>query len=170
MKIVKIHYLKSEKVKSYKQIETTAKEMQAFLNNGIGGRTGYALAHCQIEDQKPLAFFVCNSDQVGFDKMWEDFAIINPEIVEAKSVVNVSKDPKKEDMRSNVATYKEGCFSFPYRKDKNVKRFYQIKVKYYIRGKYLGLKKIEKVIEGLQAHIFQHEVDHINSKNIYFEK
>jgi peptide deformylase len=59
--------------------------------------------------------------------------------------------------------------SFPDKKDKLVKRYYRIKVKYQIvilGGLFLKTKK--EILEGLKAHVFQHEYDHAQGKNIFY--
>lgn len=181
LQIVKNHYIPGAKVSKYSQISGIVAEMLAMLEAGINKgeySTGYALAHNQVEDQKPLAFFVMHSDYVGKDKMFEVNAIINPVILEAPEFINLHEDAEgvmyssegRADKRKNTYEVEEGCFSFPFRQPKRVKRFFRIKVRYYIPGRFFGLKKIEKWIEGLPAHIFQHEEQHCRGKNIYFEK
>jgi peptide deformylase len=171
MKIVKNHYIVSEKVKKYSQIKDIVKEMIPFIDGGIKSglySDGFAVAHSQVEDKNPLAFFVVNSIYVGKDKMWEDSAIINPEIIEAPKSINVGSEEEK-DMKNNVVVYEEGCFSFPHRKPKKVKRYFRIKVRYYTKGLF-SMKIYERWIEGMAAHVFQHELQHLQGKNIYFEK
>lgn len=171
MEIVKIHYIPAKPVKKYSEIKKIVEEMIPFVDNGIkigAYNEAYAVAHPQVSTE-PLAFFVVNSKHVGEDKDWEANAIINPEILEAPVNVFFEENGKKEEKR-NIRTYKEGCFSFPFRKEKNVNRYFRIRVRYRIRGKNGKLKKIDKWIEGLPAHIFQHEFQHCCGKNIHFEK
>ena len=59
--------------------------------------------------------------------------------------------------------------SFPNRKPKNVEVYYRIKVRYQIPAWY-GLKTKTEWVEGLKAHIFQHEINHAHGKNIYYAK
>lgn len=166
MEIVKNHYLVSKEVKNYREIKSIARDMSVFLDGGIkkGEYTeGFALAHCQVEDENPLAFFVVNTKHVG--KLWEHMVIMNPEILKAPATI------KKEDgtIVSNRVSYIEGCFSFPFRQPKSVERYFRIKVRYYIPGRF-WMRKIERWIEGLPAHIFQHEEQHCRGKNIYFNQ
>lgn len=179
LEIVKNHYIPGAKVAKYSQISSIVPAMRAMLEAGINKgeySTGYALAHNQVEDKKPLAFFVMHSDFVGEGKMFESLAIINPEIIEAPEFINLHEDADgvmyssegRADKRKNIYETEEGCFSFPFRQPKKTKRYFKIKVRYYIPGRFFGLKKIEKWIEGLPAHIFQHEEQHCRGKNIYF--
>lgn len=101
-----------------------------------------AIAHAQVEQHKPLRFFVFS----------DGLAIVNPKILEA----------------SDPVIHKEGCYSFPFRDEKKVKRFNKIVVSY------VGVAKngVEEVVErdvitGINAFIFQHEIDHFNNKTIY---
>lgn len=68
----------------------------------------------------------------------------------------------------NRVRYDEACMSFQHRKPKKVERFSTITVRYQIPKMMGGLKTIEEKIDGLKAHIFQHEIDHSSGKNIYF--
>ncbi len=172
LEIVKNHYIPGAKVSNYSEISSKVAAMVAMLEGGINKgeySTGYALAHNQVEDKKPLAFFVMDSKYVGKDKMFEANAIINPDILESPEHIDIHKEDGTKDIRKNTYEVEEGCFSFPFRQPKKVKRYYRIKVRYYIPG-FFGLKKVEKWIEGLAAHIFQHEEQHCRGKNIYFEK
>ncbi len=172
MQIVQNHYTPGKKVENYKEIAEIAKEMIAFTNNGVPKGNydkAYAIAHNQVSE-KPFAMFVF-SDSAMKEQKWPAQVIINPQIVGALPTIQVGVDDKgKPDMRQNVVEYSEGCFSFPFRQPKKVKRFFKIKVKYQIKGKLWGMKTIEEEIEGLKAHIFQHEFQHTQGKNIYFEK
>lgn len=72
----------------------------------------------------------------------------------------------------NVITVKEGCMSFPQRSERNMDRKYRIKVKYqYLAQGMLGekAKTFEGWVEGLKAHIIQHECEHFAGKNIHFK-
>lgn len=162
------HYKPGQRVKRYSQIANDAEEMSKFLEAGIAKgnyERGFALAHNQVEEVMPFTFFVNDLKYVGKDKLWEAREIINPEILETPKEIGKGNDKKK-----NLTEYDEGCFSFPFRKTKRVKRFFRIKVRYYIKGRFFWLKKIERWIEGLPAHIFQHEEQHCRGMNIYFDK
>ena len=69
----------------------------------------------------------------------------------------------------NRVRYEEACMSFPHRSPKKCDRFSIITVRYQIPKALGGFKTIEEKVEGLKAHIFQHETDHSNGKNIYFQ-
>lgn len=172
MEICKNHYTPGKKVENYKEIAEIVKEMIPFVNNGVPKGNydkAYAIAHNQVSE-KPFAMFVL-SDEAVREQKWPAQVIINPEIVGAPKNIGIGIGAKGEpDMRSNVVEYSEGCFSFPFRQPKKVKRFYRIKVRYQIKGKLWGLKTVEEELEGLKAHIYQHEFQHTQGKNIYFEK
>lgn len=177
MQIIKNHFTPSQVVKKYSQIEAIVNEMIPFVDGGIKKgeyQSAYAVSHAQVSDT-PFAFFVVASGFV--DKKWKKggnywpaHAIINPQILEADDKIEIGKLPDgKPDMRQNVRTYQEGCFSFPFRKPKNIRRYYKIKVRYQIKAWY-GLKTITEEIEGLRSHIFQHEFMHSLGENIYIPK
>lgn len=170
MEIVKNHYIPAEKVANYNDIKSIVDEMREFINAGINKgnyTTGFAIAHNQVESEKPLAFFVLSDKAVKLLD-YPHNAIINPEIIEATKHIDLSEDKNKKDVRENITEYEEGCFSFPFRTPKKVKRYFRIKVRYQVKT-LTGLKTIEEWIEGLKAHIFQHEEQHCRGKNIYFE-
>lgn len=173
-----------------------ATEMILWLSARNGEFVGnhamaFAIAHCQVAENS-LKIFVINSDllkaqEKGQNKENYIFpapAIFNAEILEAPESIEVeqlkreikrNKDgtatvevTKEKIKRRNLVYYPEGCMSFPFRTAKNTERYFRIKVKYQIKG-FFGLKTIEEWIEGLKAHIFQHEIDHFNAKNIYFK-
>lgn len=173
MEIVKNHYTPGKVVKRYSQIEAIVKEMIPFVDHGIKKGEydqAFAVAHQQVSTD-PWAFFVVASQYVGEGRdFWPASAIINPQILEASDKIEIGKLPDGQpDMRQNVRTYQEACFSFPFRKPKNVKRYYRITVKYQIKAWY-GLKTITEEIEGFRAHIFQHEFMHCVGDNIYMPK
>jgi len=71
------------------------------------------------------------------------FEIANPEILE----------------RSGNVTYEEGCLSVPEQFEK-VKRYEKVKVRFQDRrGEWRELEA-----EGRLAHVFQHEIDHLDGK------
>lgn len=96
-----------------------------------------ALAHCQVEHEKPKRFFVFANGEV----------IINPKIIK----------------RDNKFKHTEGCMSFPFRNTKKVPRFKNIVVTY---NKKNG-EEVTESKEGLVACIFQHEIDHMNGRSIF---
>lgn len=182
MEIVKNHFTPSRKVSRYSEIASEVNEMIMLLDPGIKKgeyEKGYGLSHCQVSND-PLAFFVIASAYVGEGKMWPHQVIINPQILEASDKIVIGKNPDgTDDVRQNIRTYPEGCFSFPFRKPKNMRRYYQIKVRYQIPVEHWSILKlrfetkldtIEEEIEGLRAHIYQHEWQHAIGENIYIPK
>lgn len=79
---------------------------------------------------------------------------------------------KKEENIDNIIEVPEACMSWQNRKAKNMKRYHTIKVRYqYIGKNILGfavVKTFEGWVEGLKAHILQHECQHFDGKNMYF--
>jgi peptide deformylase len=115
--------------------------------------------------------------------------IVNAQILEAPERIQVTKPARKivregnqvstkivleEAMESNKIDVPEACFSFPLRKSKNKQRYFRVKVRYQYPRKFLGLfpflwTKTEWV-QGLKAHLFQHEIQHAEGKNMYYDK
>lgn len=187
MEIVPIHYKKSEPVKKYAEIEQEAHEMASMIDakdfNGVH-RAAFALAHAQVSTE-PLAFFVLDKifvtpfQENGDDAVFEDRVIINPQILEAPIYLRTKgalfrghDEFDGEELipgkMPNSRQYQEGCMSFPHRKAKRLNRFNKIKVRYQINGRF-GLKNVTKWLEGLPSQVFQHEFDHTQGKNIFFE-
>lgn len=179
----------------YKPIIKEAKSIKKWLNDNNGSFpkpyvTAYAVSHCQVcEHNHPSAFFVVskqfmNKKESYTNYRWVDQIIYNPEIMEKPETVikdvptrEVSKDHdgnvtykivKKRGKVSNLYEVPEACMSFPHKKEKKMMRYYSIKVKYQTRGFFGRIKTHEEWIDGLKAHIFQHEMDHMEGNNIYF--
>lgn len=172
MKIVKNHFTPGAKVENYAQIKDVAQEMIELLSKGLpllGVKTqGYALAHNQVEDKKPLAFFVF-SGETCVNQNWPSQIIINPQIIEPPRMINIGTE-ETPDWRSNLVTYEESCFSFPHRRAKRVNRHFQITVRYQMPDKKGNLNDVEETLEALKAHIFQHEWQHTIGENIFYPK
>ena len=104
---------------------------------------GLAIAHCQVEKNNPLTFFVLACGD----------AIVNPEII-----------------KGTAATMSlEGCMSLSDKPEYRVRRFNRIKVKYTLLSKNkntIEIKIVEKWIKDKTAYIFQHEIDHFNLKYV----
>lgn len=128
----------SKEVEDIDEIKPLIKKMVKICNTPAGKYTkALALAHCQVEGVNPKRFFVLNSGG----------AVINPKITEKKKPY----------------THSEGCYSYVFRSEKKVKRFHEITVEF---KNIKGEKKTEE-LKGLDAAIFQHEIDHMNGKAIY---
>jgi len=171
MEIIKAHYKVSKPVVSYKEIKKEADELRRFIVRGqFKGyyNKAFAIAHAEVSEI-PYAFFVVSPD-VMVEKMFLGDVIINPQIVEANLTKEI-KTPNNTGNKifvANTIEYQEPCLSFPYRKPKWLTRFDVIRVKYQIKG-LLGFKTIEAELKGIASEIFQHEYDHTQGKNIYFE-
>lgn len=101
----------------------------------------FALAHCQVTDQDPLRFFVNYFGDI----------VINPVITKRLD------KPYRE---------KEGCMSFAHLKDITVARNHLIEVNYFTLQFGMMLAQVQQ-FSGLNARVFQHEIDHFNGVNIY---
>lgn len=132
------------------RVVADGKDLVAMCNLPRGKYSGIAaLAHSQIEEKDPLRFFILPNGMV----------IINPVIID----------------HTKVPVFKsEGCMSYPDNDIKeNVPRYNKITVCYQTLENTAGQPKpsLSKVVtEGHTsgfAHVFQHEVSHLNGHNIY---
>lgn len=186
MEIIKIHNKEAKRVTGYGDIKAEAEALQDFLDETNGHFPGqfntcFALHHCQVSEE-PYSFFVLAKKWVkGKDveegtpakALWPSRVIINPRILEAASMIErevstinaVGVKEKLKRMVSNIIRVDEACMSFPHRKEKKMDRFYRIQVQYQIPG-ILGLRTKKEWIEGIRAHVFQHEFDHDQGRNI----
>ena len=182
-------------LRSDKHVIREAKSIKKWLNDNNGSFpephiTAYAVSHCQVREQGyPFAFFIVNKQfmnkkESSINYSCPDQIIYNPEILEKPETVvkdvparEVSKDDngnvsykivKKRGKVSNQYEVAEACMSFNHKKDKKVMRCYSIRVKYQTRGFFGRIRTHTEWIEGLKAHIFQHEMDHMEGNNIYF--
>ena len=161
--------------------------------------TAYAISHCQIDDE-PYQMFVVSKELIRSDEVtikkgsrlqndtnffFPSQVIFNAQILEAPEKVErdvpsrevktekdgqVTSEIKMEKkMISNKIDVDDACMSFPRRTQKKTERYYRIKVRYQIKG-FIGLRTVSEWVEGLKAHIFQHEIDHQNAINIYYGK
>lgn len=129
---------KSQPVVNFKDIIPIAKQMILLCQRPLNRYPGaLALAHCQVDHDFPLRFFVTSNGEI----------IINPEILYVEKPY----------------THMEGCYSYSFRGEKKVKRFNTIKVKYFDENE----QEHTETYIGLKAAIFQHENDHFNGKSIY---
>lgn len=158
------------------------------------GLKAWAIAHSQVTDSTaPKALFVVHKDFLDprgnfKNSRFKDRRIFNPEIVSAPTKVTKTKPERRtvwneelgkrelKDVETEYTvdnTYKleEGCMSFPTRRQKNMTRLFAIRVRYQYPVSFLGftwLRTIEEDVEGLKAHVFQHEVEHTHAENIYY--
>lgn len=115
--------------------------------------------------------------------------ICNARILEIPEKIKVTKPVRKvvrngkkvstqivleDGEEKNLIGVPEACFSFMHMKHKTKERYFRIKVRYQYPIKFLGLfpmlwRKTEWV-EGLKAHVLQHEIDHSNAVNMYYDK
>lgn len=127
------------------QVKPYIQEMAELCRKEINGMKGEAIAHCQVEADNPLTFYVrANGD-----------TIVNPVIISVKE--------------KTAMWHTEGCLSFPHLARIPVKRYRIIKAKYTLITPN-GVQECEKNITDMYAYIMQHEMDHFNLKSIYDEK
>jgi peptide deformylase len=106
-----------------------------------GMAMGMALAHPQVEEDRPLRLFVAREGKLA------GTVCINPEIT-------FTAEPYKA---------REGCLSFPTMPEVVVDRFKKIGYRYF---DIYGQEQTGELWD-LQAEIFQHEVEHLAGFNIY---
>lgn len=147
------HKVKSRWVteKDMPRVLADGKDMVAMCALPRGKYNGVsALAHSQIENKDPLRFFVLPNGQV----------VINAIIINhTKALVDK----------------KEGCMSYPDKDMVIVQRYNRVTVLYQSLEKQEGSeepklsKKLEENVNGGVAHVFQHELSHLNGSYIYNE-
>lgn len=146
VRLVPPHSTKSRIVldKDIERVLTDAPVMRAICTvpHGIY-REGFAVAHSQVEENDPLRFFVLKDGTV----------IINPVITRHSSSFYVKK---------------EGCLSFPKNILTTTSRWYKCEVAFYTYtvDKTLS-ERHTRSVKGLEAQIWQHEIDHMNGIYIY---
>lgn len=105
----------------------------------------FAIAHCQVNDKNPLRVFVTYKGEI----------IANPTITRHTKTFVKSL---------------EGCMSFPEKEMVNVDRYNVIEVDYQTLDENDDLTEIKhKKIKGKESKIWQHEIEHLEGKNIYNE-
>lgn len=175
----------------------TAREMVDFIGTMNGNFNGqfaraFAIAHSQVADvEDPRALFVVTkelTDHKSDEKYYFPSQIImNARVLEAPTVIK-KLFPKREHYKdekgkmrsrfvksqrgfSNLMQYPEGCMSFPNRTAKLTGRYFRIKVRYQYPVTFFGLTLLwrrTEWVEGLKAHIFQHEIEHHEAINMYY--
>lgn len=171
MEILKTHYKLSKPVSRYSEIKSEAEAMKRFIVHGdFKGyyNKAFSLSHAQVSET-PYAFFVVSPETLQ-ERMFKHQVIINPRVVEVPVKVTMTLDDGKTKEQPNMAVYHEPCMSFPFREPKRIERPYRIFVQYSVPA--LGglyLKNVDEWLVGIAAEIFQHETDHINAKNVYFD-
>jgi peptide deformylase len=129
---------KSSAVKHVSEIQGLIDDMFETLyeNKGVG------LAAVQVG--KPLDCFVINAS-------WEKEKNV-------KGDEEVFINPKILKLHGSTENLEEGCLSVPEIREK-VKRKTLVDIEYTDRH---GKRHTEVGVEGLRAHVIQHEVDHLN--------
>lgn len=172
---------KAKPVASYDDIADDAERMLKMVEAPFKGQYeyAYALAHSQVAyDHK--AFFTVHGDLVkrpegdagkGWEQTFPHRVILNPEILEKPAHISQrfkELNGTKVAAVKNTGQMPEGCLSFPFRKARNVLRYHRIKVRFQTPdGLFGGFKTHTLWLEGLAAHIFQHETDHLKGTNIF---
>lgn len=157
-KYVKPHNIPGRKVED-KDIPRLLKDATFMHEMCMVGRgdytTAYAIAHTQVEEKDPLAFYVTI----------EGMIIINPVIVRHTN---------------QLLDKREGCMSYPEEPMKVVLRFNKVTVKYQTlvqEAEKEGEEAKDPVLSPIaetgytaqQAQVVQHECSHLLGHNIYDE-
>lgn len=108
------------------------------------GMNSFALSHTQIESERPLRFFCMNPNVEGWNG---PLVILNP------SYVGIGQ--KKASI--------ESCLSYPSHRPMSVYRFDKIHATFFDEH----FVRINANLSGILAHIFQHEIDHMDGVSIY---
>jgi peptide deformylase len=145
-KLVPPHKKKSKLVTNgdITRLLSDAKIMYNLCYTQVGYIPGcYAVHHSQIDDKKPLNFFVTADKEV----------VINPVIINHTKV---------------AVERTEGCLSFPLNPPTKTMRFHKIVVEYQTLeedGTISALK--QKNLSAVDAQIWQHEIQHSQGSYIY---
>ncbi|MCK5027371.1 MAG: peptide deformylase [Candidatus Pacebacteria bacterium] len=128
----------------FERIKKLSGEMIDLCRTKLGRYPmAHAIAHCQVDHNDPLRFFVT----------YDGMVIINPKIV-------------KRD--SETITIIEACYSFANREGKNIKRYAKIYVDYqFMKKKGDVVQRRDQLFEDTKARVVQHELDHFQGKSIY---
>lgn len=150
MKIIQnIGKIQSRKVmaKDIQRVRDSITGMVALCHRPLGFHKdgAFALAHCQVNQEDPLRFFVLANGNT----------IINPVI---------------HKHLGKTVRHQEGCMSYADTTTLiGIPRYKKIEVSF--TGLESPTSEMDEVshmtISGLLAFIFQHEVDHMNGKHIY---
>lgn len=104
--------------------------------------SGYAVAHSQIEDKDPLAFFVTNAGEI----------FINPKIIN----------------RTKYQIFKEeGCLSFPGKRMIKVGRSHKVEVEVQLISDGKLTDPIVMRFSGENAQVLQHECQHFGGSYLF---
>lgn len=152
MKIIQPHKKIATKVTCFKDIYLDAAEIKEMMKTKEfrgNWKAAFSLHHSQVSNN-PFDFFVVDESLSLYFGGYQ--VICNPRILEA------------DDMSS----CKEGCMSFPFRPEKNTKRYQWVHAQFQVFSKVLKrMKTVTMDLTGLPAVILQHEMDHARGVNIY---
>lgn len=149
--IIQPHRQPSSKVNSMAEIMEDVNAMSRLLNKELPqNNQGYALHHSQVVKENPKNFFVIHRHM---RPMFQGYSMIaNVRLID----------------RSDPRAFKERCLSYPFRKEKNTKRYYRIVITCEVEHDLGGiLRTTELELQGIAAYIVQHEIDHGKGKFIY---
>lgn len=160
----------AREVKAWDEIREDAEMMAEFVTRKFPGlhEAAFALSHCQVSEGIAYAFFVVHPDLVKQKLFRHGTVVVNPKIVGKPDEIRFpGQFPGKVKPKvKNGFTVEEACMSFPFRKPKNCYRYHEVEVEYQTPGLF-GLKTRRETLTGLASHIFQHECDHAEGRNIY---
>ena len=150
--IVQPHRQPSKRVMNLQEIREDVDEMHKLILNMPGKQEGYAIHHSQVSD-KPFNFFVVHPKM---QPLFQGYSlIVNPKILE----------------RSDPRGFAEKCLSYPFRGQKNTKRYYRMRIQCEVEHDLGGMLRLTILdVESIVAYIFQHEIEHAQGKFIYDNK
>jgi len=148
----KVLRIKSKKV--LKVDEELLEDVQGVVELLKESENGAGLSAIQVGIQRRF-FVVLNVATAKTEKIAKVF--INPRIVKSFGRKNYLKVNGRD---GKVDNFLEGCLSFPGFFGA-VKRWEKVKVEWW-KLENEGLKREEAILEGFEAIVFQHELDHLN--------
>lgn len=143
----------STPVRTYAEIKEIAKKMVKRIRAGkFPGRwsEAYALTHSQVVNEGGVKrFFVVNRNDEIIGKVFRHDVIVNPVIV-----------GRSEEM----VKFYDACMSVPNRKPQKIRRHAWLRVKYQVPLFGRWLRTVQEKVDGLKAHVFEHEIEHFEGK------
>lgn len=140
------HEIVSREVKSKEDIERVVSEgekiFELLKKEFKYNHNSFAIAHSQITKDNPLRFFVTLQE-----------VYVNPRIIKHTS----QAVPKTE-----------GCLTFRWKGTNMVNRFYRVIVEFQTINDDNTLSEVQtRELKGLEAQIWQHEIDHMEGNYIF---
>lgn len=163
MEIIKPEQLKKARNVTDQDIPRVLKEAEEITRmieaKNFGGlhKEAVAIAANQVVADDPLNYFVLDKKITGMGS----HIIVNPKIVSREL--------------NTLCDSKEGCMTYPWKKEKRVDRYLAIRVEYQlikrtlISGFSRTLVTERRKMGGMPAIVFQHEVQHLTDGKTIFD-